>query len=150
MTKMLAGLIALSMAAAFCSAALYINIAEHPARMLLDDVNALAQWGPSYDRAFNFQGGLAIASGLAGLLQVMLSGDWVWAIGAFLMLANWPYTLIVILPLNHRLKDIPPDLVATKARPMLAQWNRLHMGRSAMSLVAVVVFLFAAHAGRVA
>lgn len=141
---MLAGLIALTMAAAFCSAALYINIAEHPARMLLDDADALAQWGPSYDRAFNFQGGLAIASGMAGLLQAWLSGDWVWAVGALLMLANWPYTLVAILPLNHRLKDIAPEMVATKARPMLSQWNRLHMGRSAMSFAAVAVFLFAA------
>ena len=53
---MLSGLIALTFAAAFCSAAVYINLAEHPARMLLDDTNALAQWGPSYDRAFNYQG----------------------------------------------------------------------------------------------
>ncbi len=147
---MLAGLIALTMAAAFCSAALYINIAEHPARMLLDDANALAQWGPSYDRAFNFQGGLAVASGIAGLVQAWLSGDWIWAVGAVLMLANWPYTLAAILPLNHRLKDIAPDMVATRARPMLTQWNRLHMGRSAMSAVAVAVFLFAAHTTSVA
>lgn len=147
---MLAGLMALITAAAFSSAALYINIAEHPARMFLDDANALAQWGPSYDRAFNFQGGLAIASGLSGLFQAWLSGDWVWAIGAVLMHANWPYTLLVILPLNHRSKDITPDLVATKARSMLAQWNRLHMGRSAISFVAVAVFLFAAQTGRLA
>jgi hypothetical protein len=146
----LAGLIALTMAAAFCSAAVYINIAEHPARMLLDDASALAQWAPSYDRAFTFQGGLAIASGLAGLLQAWLSGDLVWAIGALLMLANWPYTLVAILPLNHRLKDLSPEMDATKARPMLAQWNRLHMGRSAMSAVAVAVFLFAAQLGSMA
>ena len=143
---MLAGLIALTFAAAFCSAALYINIAEHPARMLLDDANALAQWGPSYDRAFNYQGGLAVLSGVAGLVQAWFSGDWCWALGAVLMLANWPYTLLAILPLNHRLKGIAPVDVAAKARPMLAQWNRLHAGRSAMSAVAVIVYLSAANA----
>ena len=69
---MLAGLIALTFSAAFCSAAIYINLAEHPARMLLDDTNALAQWGPSYDRAFNYQGGLAVLSGAAGARSGMV------------------------------------------------------------------------------
>ena len=147
---MLAGLIALTLAAAFCSAALYINIAEHPARMLLDDANALAQWGPSYDRAFNFQGGLAVLGGGAGLVQAWLSGDWLWALGAVLMLANWPYTLAAILPLNHRLKEIPSNEIATKARAMLVRWNRLHAGRSAMSAGAVIVFLWAANATNIA
>ena len=141
---MFAGLIALSLAAAFCSAATYINIAEHPARMLLDDRNALAQWGPSYDRAFNYQGGLAVLSGIAGLVQAWLSGDWRWVLGAGLMLANWPYTLAVILPLNHRLKAIAPAAAGAESRAMLAHWNRLHRNRSILSGVAVLVYLWAA------
>lgn len=141
---MLAGLIALSLAAAFCSAATYINIAEHPARMLLDDRNALAQWGPSYDRAFNYQGGLAVLSGLAGLTEAWLSGNWCWAIGAILMLANWPYTLAVILPLNHKLKAIAADSAGPESRAMLARWNVLHRNRSILSGIATVVFLWIA------
>ena len=118
---MLAGLIALTLAAAFCSAAAYINIAEHPARMLLDDRSALAQWGPSYDRAFNYQGGLAVLSGIAGLSQAWLTGDWRWGIGALLMLINWPYTLAIILPLNHRLKVVTPEAAGPDSRAMLAR-----------------------------
>jgi len=141
---MLAGLIALSLAAAFCSAATYINIAEHPARMLLDDRNALSQWGPSYDRAFNYQGGLAVLSGIAGFVQAWLSGNWWWAIGAALMLSNWPYTLTVILPLNHRLKAIAPEDAGAESRAMLTRWNQLHRNRSILSGLATLSFLWLA------
>ena len=141
---MLIGLIALALAAAFCSAASYINIAEHPARMLLDDRSALAQWGPSYDRAFNYQGGLAVLSGVAGLVQAWLGGNWHWAIGAILMLANWPYTLAVILPLNHKLKAITPEAAGPASRAMLAHWNVLHRNRSILSGVALLTYFWAA------
>ena len=143
---MVSGLIALTLAAAFCSAAVYINIAEHPARMLLDDRAALAQWGPSYDRAFNYQGGLAVLSGLAGLAEAWLSGNWCWAIGAGLMLANWPYTLAVILPLNHRLKAITPPAAGAESRAMLVQWNLLHRNRSILSGLATLTYLWLAAA----
>ena len=144
---MLAGLIALTFAAAFCSAAIYVNLAEHPARMLLDDTNALAQWGPSYDRAFNYQGGLAVLSGAAGLVQAWFSGNWFWAIGAVLMLSNWPYTLAVILPLNHKLKAVSDGAAGPASRAMLARWNKLHSIRSAISALAVLVYLWVAYRG---
>jgi hypothetical protein len=140
---MLLGAVALSLAAAFCGAATYINIAEHPARMLLDDRNALAQWGPSYAHAFNFQGGLAVLSGLAGLAAGWVSGEWIWAVGAVLMLANWPYTLLFILPLNHKLQAVALEAANAESRAMLGRWNQLHGVRSLLSGVAVVAFLAA-------
>ena len=85
-----AGTIALVLAALFAGAALYINVAEHPARMKLGTEQALAQWSPSYDRASIMQGALAVLAGLAGLAAwVELRGS-LWLAGALLMLANWP------------------------------------------------------------
>lgn len=143
---MLAGLIALLLGAAFWGAAFYIHVAEHPARMLLDDRNALAQWGPSYARAFNLQGGLAVLSGVAGFAAVWLTGNWCWAAGATLMLANWPYTVLGILPLNHRLQAVSPEAAGPDSRAMLNRWNRLHAVRTGLSGLALLAYLWAATA----
>lgn len=141
---MIAGLFALALAAAFFGAALYIHVAEHPARMLLDDRNALAQWSPSYARAFAMQGGLAVASGLAAGMAAWLTRDGCWLVGAVLMLANWPYTVFGILPLNHRLDAITPAEAGPETRAMLDRGNRLHALRTGLSGLATLALIWAA------
>ena len=136
-------LLALVTAAVFFGAAAYINIAEHPARLLQGDAQALAQWKPSYKRGFAMQASIAVLAGLLGIAAWWTSGAVLWLVGAALMLANWPFTLIVIMPTNHLLGATPPEGDAhTRAR--LIAWGKLHGVRTTLSGAATVVYLIAA------
>jgi hypothetical protein len=81
-------------AAMFAGAALYVNVAEHPARMTLDTRFAAAQWAPSYRRATWMQAPLALLSLVAGLGSWLLGGGLGWALAALLIGGVVPFTFI--------------------------------------------------------
>jgi hypothetical protein len=140
---MLAGELALTIAAVFTGAAIYVNAAEQPARLQLDNRSLLAEWKLSYRRGYVMQASLAIVGGFFGLVAYLSTLDWRWLLGAIVLLANWPYTLFVIAPTNNRLMDTPPEVATAETRRMLERWGSLHAGRSALGLVATLVFLWA-------
>lgn len=140
---MLIGHLALVCAAAFAGAAFYINFAEQPARLLLDDRSLLKQWKPSYAAGFTMQATLAVVSGGLGLVTAWATSVWRWVLGAVLMLANWPYTLLVIMPTNNRLKAISDVDAGPHAREMIEHWAQLHAVRTALGTAATVAFLWA-------
>src|ERR1700674_4180172 len=120
---MLAGQLALIVAAVFAGAALYVNGAEQPARLFLDDHALLLEWTPSYQRGQAMQAPLAIAGFLLGLLPCWQTGNWGGAIGGAVRIANWPDTMLGIFPTNHRSKAIEPANADATSRALIEKWG---------------------------
>jgi hypothetical protein len=143
MEAVLAGQLALIAAALFTGAAVYVSVAEQPARLALDDRALLVEWKAAYHRGFAMQGPLAIIGFSLGLIAARAEMDWRWVAGAFVLLANWPFTLIVILPANKLLMETPPQNAGPKSRALIRVWGRLHAVRGGLGATATVLFLWA-------
>ncbi len=137
------GYLALTVAALFTGAAFYINFAEQPARLKLEDQALLTQWKTAYARGFAMQATLAVLGFLLGAIAWWQTGRPAFLAGAFLMLANWPWTLIAMMPTNKTLMATDPDKAGAETRALIVKWNGLHLVRSLLGALAVVCFLFA-------
>jgi hypothetical protein len=138
---MLYGQLALIIAAVFTGAALYVNVAEQPARLQLDDVALLAQWKPSYKRGFAMQAPLALVGFLLGLAAWWQTADWRWGLGALLLVANWPYTMLGIMPTNRAIMAM--EAAGPASRRLVVKWGALHAVRTALGAASTLVFLWA-------
>jgi hypothetical protein len=140
---MFVGHLALIAAAIFTGAAFYVNFAEQPARLALDDRSLLAQWKPAYKRGYLMQATLAIVGFLLGLLSWWLTGRLAFIAGAVLMVANWPWTMFGIMPTNRALMMTALPDAGANTRALLIRWNYLHAVRTGLGALAVVAFLLA-------
>lgn len=138
---MLIGQLALIVATLFSGAAIYVNLAEQPARLQLDDRALLAEWKLSYKRGFMMQAPLALAGCILGSAAWWITGRPAFIAGALLMIANWPWTLFVIMPTNTILMRTEPVAAGPASRALIVKWNRLHAVRSALGLLAAFAFL---------
>jgi hypothetical protein len=133
--------IAILAAGLFAGAAIYISLAEHPARMECGVSLAATVFGPSYRRAAAMQASLALMGTLAGLAAWLLGSGIGWLAGSALLFFVVPFTLLVIMGTNKRLLDPALDRGSPEARELLVKWGRLHAVRSIAGGVSFIVFV---------
>jgi hypothetical protein len=137
------GLVALAIAAAFTGAALYINVAEQPARLALDDGAMLAQWRFAYKRGVAMQASLAVLGFVFGAAAWWQTGRLAFLVGALVLLGNWPYTLLGVMPTNKALAAAKPVDAGAASRALVGRWGRLHAARTALGCASTLIFLWA-------
>src|SRR6267154_1684533 len=125
---MTVGLLALVVAAIFTGAAIYVNVAEQPSRLLLDDRALLTEWKPSYKRGFAMQAPLALVGFLLGLVA------W-WQ--------TWHWTIFVIKPVNDALLATEPEKAGPQSRALIVKWGGLHAVRTGLGALATLAFWWA-------
>jgi len=125
----------------FAGAAIYVNIAEHPARMECGTAVAATVFGPSYRRATVMQALLALVGAAAATGAWLTRATAAWLVGALLIFAVVPFTLLVIMPTNKKLLDPAIDRSSDTVNRLLQSWGRLHAVRSVLALASSIVLL---------
>lgn len=138
---MLLGSLALADAALFTGAAAYVSFVEQPARLKLDDAALLTEWRPAYARGTAMQAPLAALGLVFGLAAWWFEGGAFWLVGALLMGANGPWTMLVVGPVNKRLVAI--EQPGAESRTLIRQWGRRHAVRTVLGGAAVVAAVVA-------
>jgi len=105
---------------------------------------AATVFGPSYRRATVMQASLAALGFVSALVAWFTSGSLAWLVGGIVLVSIIPFTLLVIMPTNRQLIASTLDRSSSKTRELLVRWGRLHAVRSALSLVALVIFVASA------
>jgi hypothetical protein len=140
---MLVGLLALAAAAIFTGAAFYVNVAEQPARLTLDDRALLTEWKPAYKRGAAMQAPLALIGFLLGMLAWWQTAHPGFLIGAIMILAPWPWTMIAIKPTNDALLATALDQAGPSSRALIVKWGTVHAARTVMGALATIAFFWA-------
>jgi uncharacterized membrane protein len=132
-------LVALLCGGIFAGAAVYISVVQQPA--VLQAGVAGRVFAPLYDRATSMQASLAVIGSLAGLLAgVTGSAGSLSIVGALLLFAVVPYTLVRIKPLNDALREPSRDPDAPETLRLLGEWGRRHHVRSLAGGLAFLCF----------
>ncbi len=137
------GSLALTVAAVFAGAAIYVALCEQPARLALDDRALLQEWKPSYKRGAAMQASLSIIACVLGAIAWWQSDDWRWLAGTLAIIAPWPYTLLIIKPTNDQLLSTDLAAAGPRSRTLIEKWGKLHWGRTAFGILGTLAFLAA-------
>jgi hypothetical protein len=89
------------------------------------------------------QSTLAIVGFVLGVAAWWQSGILAFLLGAVLMLANWPWTLLGVMPTNRALMATDLTSAGGATRALLVKWNSLHAVRTGLGAAATLSFVWA-------
>ena len=131
----------------FFGAALYISLAQHPATLESGVEFGTRFFPPMYGRAAPLQIMLALVGFIAGLIAWYQASNGLWLIGALMLIAVIPITLLLIKPINDVLLDTDKTIDASEAMSLLTRWGPKHWLRTLVSGISFLLYLIAAAGG---
>ena len=93
---------------------------------------------PSWGRQAWLDGSVPPCTSVDGTLAVPS-----WLLGAAVLIANWPFTLLGIMPTNNMLMATKPSAAGPETRRLIEKWGGLHAVRTALGFAATLIFLWA-------
>ena len=123
----------------FAGNSLYVSLVEHPARLECGTNVAITVFKPSFRRVAKLQAVLAISGFLSATGVYLLEHDSRWLAAGLLLFSVFPYTFLVMWPTNKLLLDDKVDKDSDKTKCLLQKWGRMHMFRTVVSSVAMLL-----------
>jgi hypothetical protein len=136
------GLYAFAVAAAFLGATTYIGFVEQPARLALGTRSMVREWTESNRRGALMLSVLAVVSAIFAGIEFR-NGDVRWLIGGATILASWPYTYFVIVPVNVWLFAIAPGRPVSPVRKLMRDWGLLEWAHALIGFAACCDYAWA-------
>ena len=127
----------------FAGSNVYISLIEHPSRMECGAETAVAVFGPTFRRASKLNSAMAVLGFLGGFEAWWFGRGTPWLVGAILLMAVIPFTLVAVMPVNARLLDDDLDRRSPEAKQLLTRWGRLQWARLVLGVAAFGTFLAA-------
>src|SRR5215469_3535748 len=85
---------------------------------------------------------LWINEGDAGVLRTWWqTRDAFFLAGGILILANWPWTIFMIYPVNTVLMKKEPERADAQTSALIVRWGHFHAVRSLLGVAATAIFL---------
>lgn len=89
----------------------------------------------------SLQAPLAVVGCIFGLVAWWQTRELGFLVGAVLIIANWPWTLLVIMPTNNALMATDRAHTTPQTRALIVKWGTLHTVRSVLGSLATIAFL---------
>ena len=89
------------------------------------------------------QASLALIGFALALVALWQTGRSAYLTGGLVLVANWPFTLLAIMPTNKALMETDPKAAGPETRRLVERWAQMHAVRTTLGFAATAILLWA-------